>query len=467
MVDARRPRRVVVVANRGPYRLRGAAGERHWVRSSGGLVTALDPVLRERGGVWVAAGEAEDNALEPGPEVSYEVPTVELPEALQRDFYLGVSNDVLWPLLHSFPPTLRVGEAPWDAYEAANRAFADAALAHSEPEDLVWVHDYHLMRVPAMVREARPEARIGWFCHVPWPAPDLYRVLPPRRALLDGLLGADLLGFHTEEYARYFLDCVARLTDYPVDPARMTVRVDGRRVQVRVTPIGIPVREAAARARDPEVVDRAERLREGVGHRRILLGVDRLDYTKGIVERLLAYQRFLEADPAHREQFVLVQIAVPSRTDVPAYRQLQREVAELVGDINGRYSTTGRVAIHYLFQELDPATLYAHYRAAEACLVTPLRDGMNLVAHEYVAAHPGEDGVLVLSEFAGAAEYLRDALLVNAYDLGDIAGAIERAVRMPREERARRLRALTEEVASLDVHRWADDFLELLERARR
>ncbi len=460
-------RRVVVVANRGPFRLRGTGHERHWVRSTGGLVTALDPVLRERGGVWVAAREAEEHALEHGPEVSYEVPSVDLPEAVQRGFYLGVSNDVLWPLLHSLPPTLRVGEAPWEAYEAANRAFAEVALRHSTEEDLVWVHDYHLMRVPALLRAERPRARIGWFCHVPWPAPDLYRILPSRRALLDGLLGADLLGFHTEEYARYFLDCVARLTDYPVDPARMTVRLGERVVRVRVTPIGIPVREAEARASQPRVQALAERLREGVGRRRILLGVDRLDYTKGIVERLLAYERFLHADETRRERFVLVQVAVPSRSDVSAYRRLQREVAELVGDINGRYSTTGRVAIHYLFQELDPATLYAHYRAAEVCLVTPLRDGMNLVAHEFCAAHTESDGVLVLSEFAGAAEYLREALLVNAYDLSDIAHAMERAVTLSEAERNERMRALRARVAELDVHRWADDFLELLERSRR
>ncbi len=430
-------------------------------------MTALDPVLRQRGGVWVAAREAEEHAVERGPEVSYEVPTVDLPERVQRGFYLGVSNDVLWPLLHSFPPTLRVGEAPWDAYEAANRAFARVALQHSDEEDLVWVHDYHLMRVPAMLRSERPHARIGWFGHVPWPAPDLYRILPPRRALLEGLLGADLLGFHTEEYARYFLDCVARLTDYPVDPARMTVRLADRLVRVRVTPIGIPVEEARARARSEEVVREAAALREGVGGRRILLGVDRLDYTKGIVERLLAYARFLEADARRRERFVFVQVAVPSRSDVPAYRKLQREVAELVGEINGRHSSTGRVALHYLFQELAPPTLYAHYRAAEVCLVTPLRDGMNLVAHEFVASRVERDGVLVLSEFAGAAEYLHAALPVNPYDIGDIASAMERALRMPEREAMDRMTELQRSVESLDVHRWADDFLDMLERTRR
>lgn len=465
-MPTRGKRKLVVVANRGPYRLQGSGAKKRWTRSSGGLVTALDPVLRGRGGMWVSATEDPRGAAEPPPEQAYQLPEVSLSRAEQRGFYAGMSNAVLWPLLHSFPPTMRVGEAPWRSYVVANRAFADVTLEASSPGDTVWVQDYHLMLVPGMLRQERSKARIGWFCHVPWPSIELFSVLPWRREVLDGLLGADLLGFHTDQYAHNFCRCVERLTDYRVDMEARTIRVGSRTVRAMAAPIGIPVDELQTMAAEPEVLNKMDHLQKAAGQRRVILGVDRLDYTKGIPERILAYERFLKSDRSARHRYMFVQVMVPSRQDVRAYAKLKDEVDRLVGDINGRYSSTGKVPISYLFGNLDQLTLYAHYRAADVALVTPLRDGMNLVAQEYVACQLDEHGALVLSEFAGAASYLQGAVLVNPYDMDAIAETLQQALSMPDKERKRRMKAMRQQVHKLDVHHWADGYLAALEGDR-
>lgn len=429
-------------------------------------MTALDPMLRARGGVWVSAQESDAHSEIPveGPELDYDTRAVRLSRQRQQAFYSGVSNAILWPLLHSFPTTTRVGEAPWEEYVRGNRAFVEEVIAASGPRDVIWVHDYHLMLMPAMLRRKRKKARIGWFCHVPWPSPDLFEILPWRRDVIDGLLGADVLGFHTEVYAQNFLECVERLTDVGVDHARRIVRHHDRTTRVIAAPIGIPVEQLTSLAADPEVRNRAEELKRRVGGRRILLGVDRLDYTKGIPERILAYERFLRASRSARTDFVLVQVMVPSRTAVEAYAALKAEIDRMVGSVNGRFAATGNVPIHYLYRNLDPTTLFAHYRAADLALVTPLRDGMNLVAQEYVASRVDEDGALVLSEFAGAAEYLREAFLVNPYDIGAIAAAVKTALSLDRRKLKQRMRSMRAEVLRLDVHHWADGYLSALEQ---
>ncbi|MFW6049822.1 MAG: alpha,alpha-trehalose-phosphate synthase (UDP-forming) [Myxococcota bacterium] len=460
----RSKRKLVVVANRGPYRLQGSGSNKRWERSSGGLVTALDPVLRGRGGMWVSAREGEGKPVAGSPpEDAYQLPVVDLSRSDQRGFYLGVSNAVLWPMLHSFPPTIRIAEAPWRTYMSANRAFAETTLASSRPSDLVWVQDYHLMLVPGMIRAKRPKARIGWFCHVPWPSIELFGILPWRREILEGLLGGDVLGFHTEQYAHNFCRCVERLTDHPVDIGARTIRVGGREVRAVAAPIGIPVDELQTMAAEPEVMNKLNHLKKAAGGRRIILGVDRLDYTKGIPERILAYEQFLKSYRQARHRYMFVQVMVPSRQDVRAYAQLKNEVDRLIGDINGRYSSTGREAISYMFRNLDQLTLYAHYRAADVALVTPLRDGMNLVAQEYVASRLDEGGALVLSEFAGAASYLHGAILVNPYDIHAIAEKLQYALDMSEGELHKRMKNMRQEVLKLDVHRWADTYLALLE----
>jgi alpha,alpha-trehalose-phosphate synthase [UDP-forming] len=460
---ARKSRKLVVVSNRGPYRHEATRGQERWVRAAGGLVTALDPVLQQRGGVWVSAKPAKDfdSVTVPAPHLAYDLAHVALKRAEQRGFYEGVSNAVLWPLLHGFEPTMQVGEAPWSSYAGANQGFAETTVSTSGSSDLIWVQDYQLMLVPGMVRAKRPKARIGWFCHIPWPPPDTFGILPWREEILEGLLGADVLGFHLPEYAEHFRQCVERFTAYRV--LRGTIQHRGRKVKTIAAPIGIPVDDLQALAIDPDVGREVERIRHTMANRRLLLGVDRLDYTKGIPERLAAFERLLRRDKTARTRCALIQIMVPSRTDVKAYSDLKEEIDRMVGDINGRYAETGCVPIHYLYRDLSQRALFAHYRAADVALVTPLRDGMNLVAHEYAAARTDQDGVLILSEFAGAAKHLKGAVLVNPYDVESTTSAIQQALGMKSSEKRKRMRSMRAEVMRLDVHRWADGYIAALE----
>lgn len=459
--------KLVVVSNRGPYRSMTVAGKRTLVRAAGGLVAALDPVLRSRGGVWVCAKEASDShiltdhstAREP-----YQTVTVPLKPKDRDDFYSGFSNALLWPILHSLPPTVRISPTPWQAYEKANHAFTQAVIDSSKPNDLIWIQDFHLMLMPAMLRAVRPRTRIGWFCHIPWPGADLFNILPWRKQILDGLLGADLLGFHTQAYAENFLACLATQTEAHVDFSRMTARVNGRTVRVAVAPIGVPLDELQTLASDPRVTAYAAKIREWVSGRRILLAVDRLDYTKGITQRLHAFEQLLRSDRSARDRYVLLQVMVPSRTDVKAYAELKQEIDRLVGDINGRYASAGRVPIQYLYRNLPQDKLLAHYLAADVAVVTPMRDGMNLVSMEYCAARTHGGGRLVLSEFAGAANFLKDALIVNPYDIHALSDAMREAIDMEEKEAIRRMKGLRATVMKLDVHRWADDYLRMLER---
>jgi trehalose 6-phosphate synthase len=429
------------------------------------LVTALDPVLRGRGGVWVSADHHDDpHEVEmDGADLGYETASVKLKRSLQEGFYRGVSNAIFWPILHSFPPTMRLAEAPWASYETANQRFAAATLSHSKPRDLIWVQDYHLMLVPGLLRKKRRTARVGWFCHVPWPNPDMVEILPWRERILEGLLGADVIGFHTPIYVDNFLACVARLTDYPVDYRRRSVKLGKRTIKVISAPIGVPTKEIEELSVDPEVIRESVRIREMTNRRTLVLGVDRLDYTKGIPERILAWEAFLKRHRHAHEKFVLVQVMVPSRTGVKAYADLKSEIDRLVGNVNGRFSMTGRVPIHYFYRNLDRIQLYAHYVAADVALVTPLRDGMNLVAHEYVMSRFENTGALILSEFAGAASYLKDAIDVNPYDVEAIADALQEATTMSEAEKKRRMRKLRTAARRLDVHRWADEYLKRLE----
>ena len=459
----RKRRKLVVVSNRGPYRHEPGRGRDRWVRAAGGLVTALDPVLQRRGGVWVSAKPAKDfhSVSIPAPRLAYDLALVSLKRPDSRGFYEGVSNAVLWPLLHGFEPTIHVGEAPWSSYVSANQAFAETALTSSSSSDLMWIQDYQLMLVPAMVRAKRPRARIGWFCHIPWPPPDVFSILPWREEILEGLLGADVLGFHLPEYAAHFRECVDRFTTHRA--TRRSIQCRGRQVTMLAAPIGIPVDELQALAIDPDVEREVGRIRHSMANRQLLLGVDRLDYTKGIPERLAAFERLLRRDRRARSRYALVQIMVPSRIDVKAYSELKVEIDRMVGDINGRYSETGRVPVHYVYRDLSQRALFAHYRAADVALVTPLRDGMNLVAHEYAAARTDEDGVLVLSEFAGAAKYLKGAVLVNPYDIESTSNAIHDALAMRPGEKRKRMKSLRGAVMRLDVHRWADRCVAALE----
>jgi len=460
-------RRLLLVSNREPYvRERTPEGVR-FERTTGGLVTALDPVMRGSGGVWVAWQPEGDLEREPRYQVPSEQPQFTLRQVplTQREvtrYYHGFANRALWPLFHYFVGRCRFDADEWRAYQQINARFADVVAEEAAPGDLVWVHDYHFCLLPEMIRQRRGAAGgpLAFFLHIPFPTEEVFRVLPWRREVLAGLLGADLVGFHTDRYAGDFLGCCQRLLGADVDHQRRVVRWQGREVRVGAFPIGIDVAEFRQVATSPEVVERTARIREGLGGARLVLGVDRLDYSKGILERLHAIDSLLEARPDLRRRLVFLQVAVPSRTQVREYRELKREVDEMVGRVNGRHSTANWQPVRYLYRAVPREELVAYYRAADVCLVNPLRDGMNLVAMEFVACQEDGEGVLVLSELTGAAHTLGEgALLVNPFAIQQTAEALETALSMDVEERRQRMRKLFQRVTSCDVNAWLERIL--------
>jgi trehalose 6-phosphate synthase/phosphatase len=443
----------VVVSNRLPFTVEPAGDSPRVLHSPGGLVSAVDPVLRERGGVWIGwngidrdeAPALAEYAPEGPPGLRYR--TVPLSAREVSRYYEGFSNRTLWPLFHYFVGRTRIDGRTWRVYESVNQRFADIVARESAGEPLIWVHDYQLLLVPQLLRRQQPSARIAFFLHIPFPATDVFRVLPWSRALLRGMLAADLVAFHVPTYAEHFLQAAERLLGSEVDRRTGMVHFEGREVTVQAHPIGIDAATMAALAAEAPPSDGGERVRR-------VLGVDRLDYTKGINERLRAVERLFEAFPVHRRRVVFTQVLVPSRARVAEYGELKREIDETVGRINGRFSEPGWTPIRYLVRSLPADELAALYRQADVALVTPLRDGMNLVAKEYVAAQVENDGVLVLSELAGAGEELQEAVLVNPLDIDAVAEALHRALTMPEEERRARMSALRDRVRTNDVHAW-------------
>ncbi|HLT47320.1 MAG TPA: trehalose-6-phosphate synthase [Rubricoccaceae bacterium] len=455
---------LTLLANRAPVR----RTEDGWAAALGGLATALLPVLEQRGGAWVAMGAPDEGAPErqPFPEEvpRFTIHRVPLSEAEVEGYYDGMANRVLWPITHYLIEHTEPHRLFSGTYRAVNERFARAALEAAGPGDLFWVHDYHLMLVPALLRRACPEAAVGHFWHVPWPAPEVFRILPTARSLLAGLLGADLVGFHTEGYAENFRESARDLLGARVEGE--AVLWQGRRVRAEAHPIGIDVGYFGALGADAETGREARALREGLDVERLVVAVDRLDYTKGLLLRLDAFERFLRTHPEQRGRVSLLQVATPSRTGIESYDQLKREVDEAVGRINGAFAEGQWVPIHYRYRAYPQEELAVLYRAADVALITPLRDGMNLVAHEFAAtSQPDRPAVVVLSELTGSADYLDGAVLVNPYDTEGLPEALREALAMPLEERRRRLSRLKAAVRRLDVHAWAGRFLAALHPA--
>jgi trehalose 6-phosphate synthase/phosphatase len=446
---------LLVVSNRLPVTAYRTSGGIEYKRSTGGLIAALEPMLRERGGTWVGWPGLELRSGEKLPrfQTPFGVHPVRLSEMEVRGFYHGFSNRTLWPLFHSLPDRTRYDRREWESYGRVNARFAEAAATLAAPDTLVWIHDYQLMLAPDRLRALVPGARIAFFLHIPFPPYDVFRLLPWDRDVLRGLLACDLVGFHVRSYARNFLDCVERLLEIPVDRERLLVPYGDRLVGVGAFPLGIDFDVVEARARSAEPAHTS-------GGERIVFGADRLDYTKGILERIRAFERLLELHPEHRGNIVLLQVTVPSRSQVAQYRDLKRQIDELVGRVNGRFGTESWSPIRYLYRELSPEQLSALYRDADVALVTPLRDGMNLVAKEFVASQVDKPGVLVLSRLAGAAETMPEAVLVNPCNLDGTAAGIEQALSMPEDERRARLEKLRERERRFNVHTWAASFLD-------
>ncbi len=473
MKRAAKPRsRLIVVSNRLPFTFKRIAKRWRAEAGAGGLITALLPVLRNRGGTWVGwpgaagrAGEFSSALAAAGANAGYRLAAVALEEQEVRDFYLGFSNEVIWPLFHDLPSLCNFDPAYWRTYLKVNRKYAKAVHARAAPGDFIWVHDYHLMTLAAELRRLGTRARQGFFLHIPFPAPDVFMKLPWRAPVMEALLQYDLLGFQTERDLRNFAACAQALGK--------SVRAAGRGMLLAGAaahgaaraghfPISIDYNAFMRRAAAPDVAAKAQELHRLLPKRKLVLGIDRLDYSKGITLRLRAFQDLLERFPDMRGRVSLIQVVVPSRENIPQYERMKSEIEQLVGRINGAFARPGGwVPVWYEYRSLSRLELLAYYRAADIALITPLKDGMNLVAKEYCACSIEEDCVLILSEFAGAAEQLAGgALLVNPYDIEAVAEAIRTAHRMSRAERVARMRTMRRAIRRQDVFWWVDSFLQ-------
>jgi trehalose 6-phosphate synthase len=458
-----RPSSLVVVANRLPVDDSVAPdGACEWRRSPGGLVSALHPLLQHKPAAWVGWAGGIGQAPAVADIDGVRMHAVALTAEDVRDHYEGFANATLWPLFHDAVEQPVYHRHWWEAYHRVNLRFAEAAAEVAEPGAVVWVQDYHLQLVPGMLRELRPDVRIGFFLHVPFPPPELFMQLPRRTELLAGMLGADLVGFQRAQAAHNFAQLAAKVLDLPATDQR--VALADRVVRVGAFPVSIDMTEMEALARRPDVVERARRWRGDLGDpRRVILSVDRMDYTKGIEQRLQAYSELLAGGQVKVRDSVMVQVAVPSRERVGQYQILRERVEREVGRINGEFGRVGEPAIHYLNHSFDRAELAALYRVADIMAVTPLRDGMNLVAKEYVAARVDDGGALVLSEFAGAAAEFTRAFLVNPHDLDGLKLTLMHALQASPADVTDRMRSMRDHLRTHDIRAWARSYLTALD----
>jgi trehalose 6-phosphate synthase len=454
---------LVIVANRLPVdRVEQPDGSATWRPSPGGLVTAIEPVMRADDGVWMGWPGGTEQDLEPFEDDGLALHPMSMTAEEIEGHYEGFSNATLWPLYHDLVVKPEFHREWWDAYVAVNQRFAAEAAELANENALVWVHDYQMQLVPQLLRKLRPDLRIGFYLHIPFPPAELFQQLPWRRQLLEGLLGADLVGFQLPGGAANFVRLVRQRVGHKTH-RDLVYLPDGRTVRAAAFPISIDTQGFEELAQSPEVMARAKEIRGALGEpRKIFLGVDRLDYTKGIYARLRAYAELLGDEHLDVEDAVFVQVAVPSREQVEEYQRLRDETDRLVGRINGDHGKIGRPAISYLHSSYPREEMAALYRAADIMVVTPYRDGMNLVAKEYVACRYDDSGALVLSEFAGAADELRQAWLVNPHDINGMKSALLEAYRADGKELTKRMRAMRKTVKSHDVQAWAESFMSAL-----
>ena len=457
--------RLIVISNRLPVKLRAASPGWHAEKSTGGLSTAMNPILRRDGGVWVGwpaessgIGGRRRETLNKWEAEDGLVP-VELPADAAENFHEGYSNQTLWPLFHHFPSRLAFNPRDWAAYRSVNMLFRDAVVKQYRDGDSLWIHDYQLMLLPKLLRDALPGAAIGFFLHIPFPSSEVFRVLPEREELLEGLLGADLVAFHTYSYLQNFRSSLRRVLGR--ESRLDEVEAGGRAVKLDALPIGIAPDDLLKVQSQADTAKRIEEMRRRYSGLQILLAVDRMDYAKGIPERLRTYRHLLERNPELRGRVVLVQVAIPSRGRSFGYDSLRHQVDELAGEINGLYATPSWTPVIYIRRAISPSELVALYTVADVAWVSPLRDGMNLVAKEYVACRK-EDGALILSEFAGAAEEMGESFFVNPNDQERTAETVAHVLKLDPGERRRRMAALQGRVRSNDVFAWSEKFLAAL-----
>jgi trehalose 6-phosphate synthase/phosphatase len=461
--------RLLLVSNRLPVTITLDHGRAVAKPSAGGLATGLWEPHQQGDGLWFGwPGDVSAFSPEHKAETDRElaglrtVPLYLSQEEYSR-YYEGFSNAVIWPLCHYQIDKVRIDSQDFGVYQEVNRRMADVVVSSYQPGDTIWVHDYHLLLLPELLRERLPDVKIGFFLHIPFPSYEVFRILPWREQILRGMLNADLIGFHTHSYMRHFANSVLGLLG--IESRMDSVEYNGHRVRLGAFPMGIDAESFASMSDSEAVRESAKKIRGDNPDLRLFVAVDRLDYTKGIPRRLQAFERFLDANPGLQETVRLVQVAVPSRDNIGSYQTLRRRVDQLLGRINSRFATPTSVPIHPMYRSLDRSEVVALYRAADVMLVTPIRDGLNLVAKEFCASRTDEDGVLILSEFAGAAAELGEAMRVNPYDLDQVADAMKRALEMSPDERQARMHALRRRVFERNVHDWCRSFRQALQQA--
>lgn len=463
-------KRLVIISNRLPFTLERSGKVYKVLPGTGGLVTALAPVLRDRGGLWIGwpgtsrVGEIAKTVERASKAVGYSMIPVQLTEKEVRSYYEGFSNEVIWPLFHDLQSLCNFDPDYWETYKAINKRFAHVIIKNTTTEDFVWVHDYHLMTVAEELRFHDNKTKVGFYHHIPFPPLDIFLKLPWRSQILRALLQYDLIGFQTLRDRRNFVQCVrALIGGASIKGKGQVIKLEAgdRELRIGSFAISIDYNEFFSLARSKEVADQAWYIHEHLPNLQIILGIDRLDYTKGIVHRIKAFRNALERYPELRRKVTLLQVVVPSRRNIPMYQDLKIEIERLVSEVNGAFTTSGWVPIHYIYRSLSRTELLAYYRTAEIALITPLKDGMNLVAKEFCASNIEGNGVLILSEFAGAvAQLQKGAILVNPYDIEEVAAAIYKAYYMDEEERKMRMKKMRAQVKRQDIYWWVNSYLE-------
>jgi trehalose 6-phosphate synthase/phosphatase len=462
--------RLLIVSNRLPTTMVRREGKLTLEPSAGGLATGLGSIYMTRDSLWVGwPGVARERLGKNREELEsklaeYRYHPVWLTQHDIENHYYGFCNKTIWPLFHYLPLYAIYSKNYWEAYERVNQLFCDEVAKVAQSDDVIWVQDYHLMLLPGMIRDRQPESTIGFFLHIPFVSSEVFRLLPWRREILEGLLGSDLVGFHTYDYVHHFVESIRRVTGY--EHSFGEVNVGPRTVKVDAFPMGIDYKKFSAAEHDPRVQKETRRICDKVGGRKVVLSIDRLDYTKGIPERLEIFDLFLERYPEYRDKVTMILVAVPSRTGVEHYRMLKRRLDELIGRINGKYGTFDWMPVWYLYRSLPFHMMVALYSVADVALVTPLRDGMNLIAKEFIASKGDGEGVLILSEMAGAAKELGEALIVNPNNKDEIVEALKTAFTISSEEQVERNRAMQGRLARYSIGGWVGDFMDCLRKAK-
>ncbi len=456
--------RLIIVSNRLPVSASRSEGRLELTRSVGGLATGLGSFYKNYQSSWLGwpgvtleeITDSERSTLRASLQKESCYP-VFLGEKDMEEYYFGFSNKTIWPLFHYFSQYATYQQQFWEAYKRVNAIFSDEIVRIAEPEDTIWIHDYQLMLLPQMVRERLPDASIGFFLHIPFPSFEIFRLLPWRREILEGLLGSDLVGFHTYDYVRHFLSSVRQLLGY--DHTLSSMHIQNRVIKADAFPMGIDYQRFAGSGKRDDVKAEIRKMHERIGKRKVVISVDRLDYSKGIPQRLEAFDLFLEQHPEWRERVTLILVAVPSRTGIDNYMILKKEIDELVGRLNGKYATIGWIPVWYLYRSLPFPELTALYSLADVALITPLRDGMNLIAKEFIAAKNEGPGVLILSEMAGAVREMGETMVVNPNNTEEVVHALSRALGMREEEQIEVNRTIQKRLSRYNVTRWAEDFM--------